>query len=490
MNKLQIMVKVLYSVSFLLLLLTAHGQVKTTTIFGTSDTLVTMTLFRVNQNGISNVNDTIKIRANNTLEQKLAINTPTFAQLTLHKKSKITYKLWLLPGSKLRVGLKKNDITFTGTGSNFANYYKKKDIVIDRYRKDYILRHPDYRDNADNVLSYTDYVTAQEELFIGSYFTKVERSTPQVKQFLQIERASTLYSNLYSKLLFFFFVIERFKFAQYGLKVDKPAYKYSEKIDFENFSLLSNPLYQAFARQFVADITLEKQKAGGKPFDIEPYVDIAMQTVDELTQKDDMAIEIKALLLNKIIEEIAIDRKDKWIPKIQATLNTLLEKNENERLQLLQTKLNNIIADTRFKKGNSAPDFVLKDRSGKEYRLADFKGKKVLIDIAAKWCGPCMAGIPSWNALIQSFQTNDQIAFISLSLDETEEDWQKWTIQRKPKGLLLNAGFKGFKSEFAKSYLVTSIPKLILLDEEGKIDEYDAPAPDSKEIREMLKLKR
>jgi len=483
------MIKTLQLFSFLLLLLSSHAQVKTATIVGTSDTVLSMTLGRVTQNGVLHVIDTIRLGANNTFKQKVTIDNPTLAQLVLNKKPIKAYWLWLLPGSVLRVEFKKDNIAFTGLGSNFANYYKKKDSIIIGYIKDYTFRHPDFRDNANSLISYTDSIKGQQELFLESYFSKGERATQQVKQFLQLERVSVLYSNLYYKLNYDDSVYERFKLAQHGSKSDKAAYKYSEKIDFENVNLLSNQYYQSFAVQFVADIALKKQKAGGKPFDIEPYVDIAMQTVDELTNKDVIAIEIKAMLLNKIIEEISRERKDKWIPKVQATLKTLLEKEENERLELLQIKLTNIIANTRFKKGNPAPDFVLTDSVGRKYSLKDFKGKKILMDIGASWCKPCIQSIPSWNVLAESNSGNNNLVFISLSLDNSIDTWKKW-LKHKPKGLLLNANLKGFESDFANAYSVTALPKLMIIDEEGKIDEYNAPAADSKEILKMLKLEK
>jgi thiol-disulfide isomerase/thioredoxin len=481
------MIKAIYLLFIFGIVVNSQAQVKTFTLIATSDTTISMTLLRATQNGVLHVADTINLEASKTFKHKITLETPTSAKLFLNKKPLVIYQLWLLPGSTLKVNFKDDDATFVGTGSEFANYYKKKDAVVKRYGKDYTTIHPDFRDNANTLITYIDSVTRQEEHFLESYFTERKAANYQVQNFLKQERISTLYSNLYQKLVFSGSDIERFKYSQYLFKSNKPAYSYSDQIEFKNVSLLSNPSYQKFAQQFVADIAFRKQNTGGKPFAIEPYVDIALQMADTLTQGNLIAIEIKALLLKKIIDEISRDRKDKWIPKVQATLNDLSVKNANRRLKILQAQLNNIIADTRFKPGNPAPDFVLTGTEGKKYSLKDFKGKKILIDVGASWCGPCVAGIPSWNKLVETYTGKNNVIFISLSLDDNEDGWQRW-VKRKPKGLLLNADFKGFQSDFANAYLVTALPKMILLDEEGRIVQYNATVPNSEVILKMLNL--
>ncbi|HEX68610.1 MAG TPA: TlpA family protein disulfide reductase [bacterium] len=63
-----------------------------------------------------------------------------------------------------------------------------------------------------------------------------------------------------------------------------------------------------------------------------------------------------------------------------------------------------------------APDFVLKDISGKEVRLSDFKGKVVLIDFFATWCPPCRASIPHLVELQREYGEKG-LQIIGISLD-------------------------------------------------------------------------
>src|SRR6266508_2534378 len=63
-----------------------------------------------------------------------------------------------------------------------------------------------------------------------------------------------------------------------------------------------------------------------------------------------------------------------------------------------------------------APDFELKDSQGKLVRLSDFKGKVVLLDFWATWCGPCKAAIPWFNEFEQKYRV-DGFAVLGISMD-------------------------------------------------------------------------
>src|SRR5262249_51447765 len=64
-----------------------------------------------------------------------------------------------------------------------------------------------------------------------------------------------------------------------------------------------------------------------------------------------------------------------------------------------------------------APDFTLKDSHGQVVRLSDFRGKVVLLDFWATWCGPCRMTIPELNALAKKYQ-DQGVVVLGVSLDE------------------------------------------------------------------------
>lgn len=71
--------------------------------------------------------------------------------------------------------------------------------------------------------------------------------------------------------------------------------------------------------------------------------------------------------------------------------------------------------------GKKAPDFTLLDTKGKKISLSDYKGKIVIVDFWATWCGPCRRGIPDLVNIQKSYK--DKVVVIGISLDrETKED--------------------------------------------------------------------
>lgn len=137
-------------------------------------------------------------------------------------------------------------------------------------------------------------------------------------------------------------------------------------------------------------------------------------------------------------------------------------------------------------KGMKAPSFTASDVDGKEYKLEDFLGKYVYIDVWATWCGPCVREIPFLKVLEHEFHDNN-ISFISVSVDN-QRDYQKW------KNMVVDENLSGYqliapndwKSDIAKNYLIQSIPRFILIDMEGNMINVSAERPSGK-ISSILK---
>ncbi|MCX2452459.1 TlpA disulfide reductase family protein [Pedobacter sp. PLR] len=138
--------------------------------------------------------------------------------------------------------------------------------------------------------------------------------------------------------------------------------------------------------------------------------------------------------------------------------------------------------DTAFI-GKSAYDFILPDVNGKAVSMKDFKGKVVLIDVWATWCGPCKAQMPFLKEVEEAYKGNDNIVFVGISVD-SESVKQKWLDMIKEKGLdgiqlLDNSG-----KSFAKKYRIAAIPRFLLIDKKGNWVEVRCPLPE-----DQLKLK-
>lgn len=142
----------------------------------------------------------------------------------------------------------------------------------------------------------------------------------------------------------------------------------------------------------------------------------------------------------------------------------------------------------RLARGTPSPTFInYENYTGGTSSLNDFKGKYVYIDVWATWCGPCKSEIPYLKELEMDFQGKN-IEFVSLSVDKKTayETWKKMIASKKMGGVQLFAD-NDFNSEFVKEYAISSIPRFILLDTEGKIIDADVSRPSNPKTKELLK---
>jgi thiol-disulfide isomerase/thioredoxin len=119
-----------------------------------------------------------------------------------------------------------------------------------------------------------------------------------------------------------------------------------------------------------------------------------------------------------------------------------------------------------FKIGNPSIDFVSVSPDGKEVSLSSFKGKYVLIDFWASWCGPCRAENPNMVKTYNSLKDKNFEIF-GVSLDENRERWLK-AVQEDKLPWTQVSDLKGFET-VAKTYDIRAIPQNYLLDPEGRI---------------------
>ena len=87
-------------------------------------------------------------------------------------------------------------------------------------------------------------------------------------------------------------------------------------------------------------------------------------------------------------------------------------KENNEENVTLKNQVNEQVNDNKTK----APDFNLVSTDGKKINLSDYKGKIVILDFWATWCGPCRMGVPDLVSIQKEFK--DKVAVIGISLDD------------------------------------------------------------------------
>ena len=140
----------------------------------------------------------------------------------------------------------------------------------------------------------------------------------------------------------------------------------------------------------------------------------------------------------------------------------------NVRVTYFGKELENIIEKTKLTAiGNPAPEFTSNDAGGKAVSLSSFRGKYVLIDFWASWCGPCRLENPNVVKAFRKFHDKGFDIF-GVSLDETKPEWLQ-AIKKDGLNWTQVADLKGWKADAVTLYGVNGIPMNYLLDKNGII---------------------
>ena len=119
--------------------------------------------------------------------------------------------------------------------------------------------------------------------------------------------------------------------------------------------------------------------------------------------------------------------------------------------------------------GNKFTDIAMNDTTGRERRLSEWcgKGRYVLIDFWASWCGPCRAEMPNVTACYEKYHAKG-LDIVAISFDMNKEAWLR-AIRTMNMPWVHLSDLAGWNSLGAKTYNIRGIPANILLDKEGKI---------------------
>ena len=117
--------------------------------------------------------------------------------------------------------------------------------------------------------------------------------------------------------------------------------------------------------------------------------------------------------------------------------------------------------------GMPAPDFTQNDVNGAPVKLSSFKGKYVLVDFWASWCGPCRQENPNVVRAYNKYKTKN-FTILGVSLDKNKADWQN-AIKNDGLAWTQVSDLQYWNNAVAAQYQITSIPQNFLIDPQGKV---------------------
>jgi len=401
--------------------------------------------------------DTINL-INGRFNQTIQTENPSFKTI---KYGQALKEIFLASGYSLNMSF---DATNFGNTLKYEGKGATENRILDSIST--ATRNFDYRFAYTQPLEIaTKYVDSTYDAY-QKYFEKLTITNKVDPIFFEYEEKSLLYSASAFKTIL-------------GLQKNIPDtgyYSFFNKIAIENDKYLDIRNYTNFLQYYInvktRSILAKMDSSESKlPY---AYSNATLKVIDKIKNK-----KIKEYLVFENTKmKLEFEGADHFEKQKEYFKNNNTDSTYTREIQKMYTK------KLLLASGKEAPDFICTDINGTNYSLKDFKGKYVYIDFWATWCGPCRQEIPSYIKLQSDYKGKD-IVFISISIDEDKDSWEKVVKESKADGIsLITTG--GIESNVAKAYQISGIPTFVLIDRVGKIINSQAQRPSENNLRKTL----
>lgn len=150
----------------------------------------------------------------------------------------------------------------------------------------------------------------------------------------------------------------------------------------------------------------------------------------------------------------------------------------------------NLVRAAEMKVGSLSPDIEGMTLEGKKLKLSDLKGKYVLLDFWASWCGPCRREFPHMKTILTESEKHNNLQILSFSLDKNSQEWTECIA----KNALTHANwlhisdFKAWNSPAVTLMGVKSLPRTVLINPKGQIVAFDLRGEEM--VQKLLRIMR
>jgi thiol-disulfide isomerase/thioredoxin len=208
--------------------------------------------------------------------------------------------------------------------------------------------------------------------------------------------------------------------------------------------------------------------------DINEYACEYLNTVCKEIQNTELKNDLLEVHVGQCVQMEEVD-----IEKFWALVNEKCDKSIVDKYQYI------IDAKKSTASGTQCPDVTFSDIEGKSHKLSDYFGKVLYIDLWATWCGPCCMEIPYLEKIVEHYKGDDRVLFISISSDRDRKAWENKINEDKPQWPQFNTSREEDKL-LSTQWGVASIPRFLIINADGTINNNDAFRPSSDDFIEKM----
>ncbi len=421
-------------------------------------------------------NNKVNIGKDGTFSVELELDNPQYYYISYQRRNAM---MFLAPGDEITVSFDarkmEQTLTFEGNNSEMSTYVferqKMEQPIARTVKSMYAKEWDEYKGFLDK-----NRTQLQEHLDNFKKGKKIKKGT--LADFVKLEQANIdgIWSMYYAQYPSHHAHYAKKNPAEIWISYDLAAIN---QYLTDDPSLLASKAYRDFLNQYLfsqCDYDFVKEQA--KIQSRSEFVAKVYEKIDDKIELDWVKDYLRARVIfeqvNKygLAEMVGAVEDFRGRKKMPEPYQTAVEKAWNKWESI--------------KPGAPAPDFVGKDIDGNEIRLSDFKGKWVYIDVWAIWCGPCRREIPHLKKAEKTLHGKD-VVFMSVSTDDSFSKWKDFVVKEELSGVQINVP-GGWSSDICKKYNISSIPRFMLIDREGKIVDVQTMRP-SQGITALLQKK-